>query len=141
MRDGIHMTSCYKKILLILSSKKEKKEIAMVCRSLTWGCLSNKTEKNVYPIICQFCKQYRKQQNNHIMPLKLTTKDGEQTIKKAEEISDPKLYFEIKDVDLIAKEFSYHIEPCYLKFTKCLRPEKDEKENTMKNKEDNKALE
>ena len=75
------------------------------------------------------------------MPLKLTTKDGEQTIKKVGEISDPNLYFEIKDVDLIAKEFSYHIEPCYLKFTKCLRPDKDEKENTMKNKEDNKALE
>ena len=54
----------------------------------------------------------------------MTTKDGEQTIKKAAEISDLKLYFKIKDVDVIAKEFSYHIEPCYMKFTKCVRPEK-----------------
>ena len=103
--DGIHMTPCYKKFTLILSSKKEKKETAAVRRSLTRGCSSNEAEKNVYPFICQFCKQYRKQHNNNrFIPTKLTTKDGEQT-KKAAEISDPKLYFEIKYVDLIAKEF------------------------------------
>ena len=69
--------------------------------------------KNVYLLTCQFCKQYRKQHNNNrFIPTKLTTKDSEQTIKKAAQISDSKLYFEIKDVDLIVKEFSYHIEPC-----------------------------
>ena len=105
--DGIHMVSCYKKFALILSSKKEKKETATVRRSLTRGCSSNETEKNVYPFICQFCKQYRKQHNNNrFTPTKLTTIDGEQTTKKSAEIFDLKLYFEIKDVDLIAKELA-----------------------------------
>ena len=49
--------------------------------------------------LCQFCKQYRKQHNNNcFIPTKLTTKDGEQAIKKAAQISNPKLYLEIKDV-------------------------------------------
>ena len=87
----------------------------------------NQTEKNVYPFICQFCKQYRKQHNKRFIPAKLTIKDGKQTIKKAAEISD----FEIKDVKLIAKEFSYHIEPCCMKCTKCVRPERERKENTL----------
>ena len=131
--DGIHMTPCYKKFTLILSSKKGKKETATVRRSLNQGCSSNETKKNVYPFVCQFCKQNRKQHNNNcFIPAKLTTKDGEQTIKQAAEISDPKFYFEIKGVDLIAKEFIYHIEPCHLKFSKCVRPEKEQrKKNTM----------
>ena len=61
------------------------------------------------------------------MPTKLTAEDGEQKIKETAEISDPKLNFEIKDVVLIAKDFSYHIEPCYMKFIKCVRPEKARK--------------
>ena len=67
-------------------------------------------------------------------------KDGEQTIKKAAEISNPKLYFKIKDVDLILKEFRYHITPCYLKFTKCVRTEKEQIENTMEKKGDYKTI-
>ena len=124
------------KVYLVLSLKKGKKETATVCRSLNRRCSSNETEKNVYPFICQFCKQYRKQDNNnnHFLETKLTTKYGEQIIEKAAEISEPKLYFEIKDVDLIAKEFSYNIEPCYMKFTKCVRAERERKEITMKNK-------
>ena len=110
----------------ILSSKKEKKETAAVRRSLTRGCSSDKAEKNLYPFRCQFWKQYRKQHINHLIPTILTTKNGRQT-KKTAEISDSKLYLEIKDVDLIAKEFSHHIEPSYLKFTKCVRPEKNNK--------------
>ena len=98
------MVSCYKTFALILSSKKEKKETATVRRSLTRGCSSNKIYKNVYPFICQFCKQYRKQHNNNrFIPTKLATKDGEQTIKKAAEISDSKPYFGIKDVDFTAR--------------------------------------
>ena len=61
--DGIHMTPCYKNFTLILSTKKDIKEKAAVLKSLTRGCTSNEIEKNVYPFICQFCKQYRKQHN------------------------------------------------------------------------------
>ena len=100
--DGIHMTPCYKNFTLILSLRKEREET---------GVHQTRQKKNAYPFICQLCKQYRKQHNNiHFIPTKPTTKYGEKAIKKAAEISDPKLYIKIKDVvDLIAKEFSYHI--------------------------------
>ena len=62
--------------------------------------------KIVYPFIYQFCKQYRKQHNNNrFIPTKMIIKDGEQTIKKAAEISDPKLYFKIKMLILFQKSF------------------------------------
>ena len=89
------------KVYLVLSLKKGKKETTTIRWSLNRWCSSNKTEKNVYPFICQFCKQYRKQDNNnnYFIETKLRTKDGEQTMKKAAQISEP-------IVDLIAKEFS-----------------------------------
>lgn len=75
--------------------KKYIKETGTVCKSLTWGCLSNKTEENVYPFLHQFCKQCRKQHNNnHFVSIKLTAKDGEQKAKKATQISDPKTLFQ-----------------------------------------------
>ena len=82
MCNSIHINPCYKNVARILSSKKEKKETSTVRRSLTRGCSSNETEKNLYPFICQFCKQYRKQLINRLIPTKLTTKNGKQNIKR-----------------------------------------------------------
>ena len=112
------------------------KETGTVCKSLTWGC-SNKTKENVYPFLYQFCKQYRKQHNNNrFVSIKLTAKDGEQKAKKATHISDPKLYFEIKDADLIAKEFSYPYWTMLYEVHQMCEICKRTEKRTMKSKED-----
>ena len=69
---------------------------------------------NVYPKECNFCKKYRIMKKNKIhFPKTVCTDKAVQTIKNAAECKeDQSLYFEIKDVDLIATEFKYR-EHCY----------------------------
>ena len=69
--------------------------------------------------MCNFCQKYRvKRQQKHHVPITITTKQAELTLKEAAEASiDQNIYYEIKDVDLIAKVFKYH-EFCYKEFTR-----------------------
>lgn len=57
----------------------------------------------------------RKQQ--HYFPITVTTEQATNTLKQAAEANkDQSLFYKIKDVDLIAKEFKYH-DSCYKEFT------------------------
>ena len=73
----------------------------------------------MYPKECNFCKKYRiKRQQKIYLPITVCTEEAVNTIKQAAEANeDQTLFFEIKDLDLIAKEFKYH-ECCYKDFTR-----------------------
>ena len=75
--------------------------------------------KNVYPKECNFCRKYRtKRQQTIYLPITVCTEQAVNTIKQvAEANEDQTLFFEIKDLNLIAKEFKYH-ECCYKDFTR-----------------------
>ena len=74
---------------------------------------------DLYPKECNFCKKYRvKRKQRHYLPITITTEQTANTLKQAAEAhEDQSLFYEIKDVDLIAKEFKYH-ESCYKEFTR-----------------------
>ena len=75
--------------------------------------------RNIYPKECNLCKRYRiKRSGRHLLPTTISTQQAVNTIKEAAEAKeDQSLYYEIKDLDLIAKEFKYH-DVCYREFTR-----------------------
>ena len=79
--------------------------------------LDSVDSRGVYPKECNFCKKYRvKRQQKHHLPITVSTLQAVNTIKQAAEANeDQSLFFEIKDVDLIAKEFKYH-DFCYKEY-------------------------
>ena len=113
-KHGIHMEPCYKKFTLILA-KKAKQSIPKPVQRLSNSCTpaSDSEKTNVYPNICNYCKKYQLKQKQKIQfPKTITTSDAVATIKAAAKQNNPDLYYEIKDHDLIAREFKYH-KKCY----------------------------
>ena len=67
---------------------------------------------------CQICGKYRIQRRNKkYTPYNITSHAATVAIKNAAESKDPMHFCEIKDIDLIAKEYKVH-QPCYQTFTK-----------------------
>jgi hypothetical protein len=79
---------------------------------------SNKTNiDDLFPKECFICGKKRIQRNKKdIVPRLVTTCQAEATIKAAARDKMSSFYYEISEVDLIAKELQYH-EACYKSFT------------------------
>ena len=74
--------------------------------------------RDVYPKECNLCNKYRiMRKGKYIFPVTISTQQAANTIKDAAEAKeDKKLLFEIKDLDLTAKEFTYH-DACYREYS------------------------
>ena len=71
----------------------------------------------MYPQYCNLCGKYRIQhRNKKCEPYKISTFNTATTIKAAAREKNKTLFEEVKDLDLIAKEFKVH-KMCYQKFT------------------------
>lgn len=132
-KHGIHLEPCYKKFVRILSDKtgaSSQPDCRSSVQESSASCSRPKRAKTsvgadsrgVYPPECNFCKTYRiKRQQQNFWPITISTEQAVITLKQAAEAKeDQSLYYEIKDLDLIAKEFKYH-EPCYRDFTRKIR--------------------
>ncbi|CAB4041588.1 Hypothetical predicted protein, partial [Paramuricea clavata] len=74
--------------------------------------------RNLYPKECNFCKKYRVKKNGKLhFPITIATNMAAAQIKESAEAKDTKLFYEIRDIDLIAKEFKYH-DFCYREFAR-----------------------
>ena len=63
-------------------------------------------------------------------PITIATEQASKTLKdKAETMDDKSLHYEIKDIDLIAREFKYH-QHCYREFTRPIKRKSDETERS-----------
>eukprot|EP00794_Sanderia_malayensis_P003886 gene3886-4430_t len=133
-KHGIHLEPCYKRFILILSSEKGRSALESRSDSSQSCDVRPKRSKpseeshsrGIYPKECNFSHKYRiKRKQQHFYPIKIATEQAANTLKQAaEENEDRYLLFEIKDIDLIAKEFRYH-KLCYKKFTrKCKKSAK-----------------
>ena len=104
-KHGIHLEPCYKKFAITLSQKGAPNPPPPKTR-----LSADNGAKNVYPKECNFCKKI----SNHASTKNLLANNclyrtSCNTIKQAAEASeDQTLFFEIKDLNLIAKEFKYH---------------------------------
>eukprot|EP00794_Sanderia_malayensis_P006423 gene6423-7156_t len=126
---GIHLDPCYKKFVKILSDKKVVDSAQGTSTDSTYDQPRPKRIKSsdcfgggvrgVYPKECNFCHKYRvKRQQKHHLPITVSTHQAVMTMKQAAEANeDQSLFFEIKDLDLIAKEFKYH-DFCYKEYTR-----------------------
>ena len=104
---GINETPCYKKFTLIVSSRYDDKE-SEETRSSKRNSRSN-IAAWVYPNTCSICKKgIIKYQGKKVSPKTIATNEASDTIKEAAKTKDLELYAEIKDLDLITKEFKYH---------------------------------
>ena len=131
-KHGIHL-ECYKRFTLIISSEKNKisPKLASIPSSKTSispkKCLKRKRlqttqkQKDLYPKECSLCHKYTIRDKHKkkvlVKPSICLTKEAEAKIKHAAKVKKLDLYFEIKDVDLIAKEFKYH-KNCYRNLTR-----------------------
>eukprot|EP00794_Sanderia_malayensis_P019309 gene19309-21233_t len=135
-KTGIYLEPCYKKFVRILSDKQSLKDQpgcsndvpSNQTRPKRGKSLDSTDARGVYPKECNFCKKYRiKRHQKHYYPTTISTlqhntfntfQQAVSTIKQAAEANeDQSLYFEIKDLDLIAKEFKYH-NSCYKEYTR-----------------------
>eukprot|EP00794_Sanderia_malayensis_P002318 gene2318-2668_t len=126
-KHGLHLEPCYKRLILILSSEKGRSVLESRSDSRQSCDVRPKRSKSseeshsrgIYPKECNFCHKYRnKRKQQHFYPITIATEQAANTLKQAaEENEDQHLFFEIKDIDLIAKEFRYH-ESCYKNFTR-----------------------
>ena len=119
-RHGIHLEPCYKKFTLIISSNKRKH------LSDDHGSEKRYRSKRtsqagqiLFRDHCYFCKQKRKTVKGKVqVSHKLTLKSTELTIKAAaEERQDDEVLRDIRDADLLAKEFQVH-DKCRLEYTR-----------------------
>ena len=116
-KHGIHLGPRYKKFTIILSQKDVP--------NLSPPPLPEKDKtiwrhwcQNVYPMECNFFKKYRIKRQQKNLLANNCTEQAVNTIKQAAEANKGQTLFpEIKDLDLIAKEFKYH-ECCYKDFTR-----------------------
>lgn len=116
-KHGIHLDPCYKKFTLILS--KKKKEPTEKSQRLSER-LSSPPRKDalVYPKECNICKLYKiKVKGSFEFPITISTLNATETVKAAAMSKNQDMYYEIKDLDLISKEFKYH-SSCYQDFTR-----------------------
>eukprot|EP00794_Sanderia_malayensis_P013074 gene13074-14416_t len=125
LRHCIHLEPCYKKFVLILSQEKsylkEETESLVAARPKRQSS-DQSSSRNIYPKECKFCKKYRvKHKGKEHVPLTITTPSASLRIKECVKNKDEALYYEIKNLDLIAKEFKYHVF-CYKEFVRQERP-------------------
>ena len=79
--------------------------------------MSTGASKILYPKECQLCNKFRVQyQKKRYEPYKILTFDAEKALKAAAKVKKNELFNEIKDIDLISKEFKVH-KHCYRQFT------------------------
>ena len=101
---GIHMIPCYKKFTLILAGQSSVENETRKTKRASIGDSSW-----VYPNVCNLCKKHRVQfQGKKVTPSTISTYDAEKSFKEDAEEKDKVLFIEIKDLDLIAKEFKFH---------------------------------
>ena len=76
----------------------------------------------MYPKECYVCKKYQvKSKQKTWFPVTIATEQASKRSKdKAESMYGKSLHYEIKDIDLIAKEFKYH-QHCYREFTRPIK--------------------
>ena len=120
-QHGIHLEPCYKKFVLIVSQEKsslEKEQQSLISSRPNRQSSNNSSARNIYGKDCQFCKRYYvKHKEKESYPITITTTNALAKIKEAAEAKNESLYYEIKDIDLIAKEFQYHVS-CYKDFVR-----------------------
>ena len=116
---GVHMTPCYKELILTISRTKPQETSTRHSSKRFSPPTStiNYSGAWVYPDECNFCKLHTvkvngKKQTPHIV----VQMNAVNTIKAAAKIKDPDLYNEIVDLDLFVKEFKYHTK-CFNSFT------------------------
>lgn len=115
---GIHSTPCYKKFTLILSKTKIETTTPSNQNRTSTRIKSPPNVKSVYPRECNICKKYQITiKRKKVIPIKITTLIATETIKAAAMKKDEQLFYEIKELDLISKEFKYHPQ-CYKDFTR-----------------------
>ena len=85
--------------------------------------------RSMYPKECYFCKKCRVKYKQKIQFLvTVATEQASKTLKdKAESMDDKSLHYEIKDIDLISKEFKYH-QHSYCEFTRPIKRKSAETE-------------
>ena len=86
--------------------------------------------RGLFPEICMICKKKTLKVNKKSQPLtKIVTKTAEKTLREAANLrNDTEMLIEVRDTDLIAKEFQKH-EKCYREYTRIVRKETLEEEN------------
>ena len=119
-RHSIHLKRCYKKFTLIISNNKRKHLSDDHGPEKRYRSQrTSKAGQILFPDHCYFCKQKRKTVKGKVeVSHKLTLKSTELTIKAAaEERQDEEVLRDIRDADLLAKEFQVHYE-CRLEYTR-----------------------
>ena len=118
-KHGILLKPRYKKFTIILSQKDVPNLPPPPPPPKRKRLSGDNGAKNVYRKECNFCKTYRiKHQQKICLPITVCTEQAVNTIIQAAEANEVQtLFFGIKDLDLIAKEFKYH-ECCYKDFTR-----------------------
>ena len=128
--DRIHLVPCYKKFTLILSGQSSRQEDVPQERrksNRTPQAENERTGAWVYPPECNICKKLRVQHNNkRVLPVKIATFQCAETIKAAAKEKNPDMYYEILDLDIVAKEFKMH-DHCRKSFLKEFGEETREK--------------
>ena len=119
-RHSIHLKPCYEKFTLIISSNKRKHLSDDHGPEKRYRSQrTSKAGQILFPDHCYFCEQKRKTVKGKIeVSHKLTLKSTEVTIKAAaEERQDEEVLRDIRDADLLAKEFQVH-DKCRLEYTR-----------------------
>ena len=118
---GIHLEPCYKKFMLIISREKKRSldSADISIRPKRSKPSDGRISRDGYPKECNLCNKYRIMRNGkYIFPITISTPQAVNMVKDAAEAKeDQKLFFEIKDLDLIAKEFKYH-DACCREYTR-----------------------
>ena len=118
---GVHLEPCYKKFTHIISEAltETNQPHADPRKSIRLSSPTAQIEMSIHPKTCYFCKKDIVKYKSKIRRLITIATDqaSNTTIESAKTMNDKSTYYEIKDIDLIAKEFKYH-EHCYREFTR-----------------------
>ena len=90
-------------------------ETPTYCRKSLWLSLPQQCgARSMYRKECQVCNKYQVKCKQKVwFPVTIATEQASKALKdKAESTEDKSLHYEIKDIDLIAKEFKYHQHCC-----------------------------
>ena len=118
---GIHVEPYYKKSLLIISQEKKRSlhTVDISTCPIHSKPSDGQSSRDLYPKECNLCNKDRIMRNSkYLFPITISTQQTVKTTKDAAKAKeDQKLFFEIKDLDLIAKEFKYH-DACFREYTR-----------------------
>lgn len=129
---GVHLEPCYVKFISILDEARPSNETERriscrgsqpLLRQSSW----------TFPEECNICKKGRIQhKGNKSYPKCIASFQAQETIKAAAKLRDPSMYENIKELDLIAKEFKMH-DHCRKSFLKGFGKESREKLQLVSN--------